>query len=344
MRKITAAHEATLIDGDEPLLVLLKRPAGKGSTYFFGLAIPDDVGELDHYFLVSARPKTARRYFRGQCDLRYVFLYGPTRKYYTATANEIVAEKVQLHPFDGELHEDLLPDARLFSNSHTCDYGLEEERSVEETLFVDGEWEMPEFGDFYRRYSDIYLFVSSFKAMLSSLTTGTQRSKIVDAIITKPFKGGGSYMSLFKDLRLALPYQDRPGLDSISYASPGQMDIRGDLEVFENIEDLIENFLENSAGIKAVHDQLRSFMSKSKLLAVNAKSPVLSAEQAAFLFEEGRKLDAMMKTDVYEQLSQITEGNVIVANKVILAVYRRLQFTSTFFAQGRVGFEAHESV
>lgn len=273
--------------------------------------------------------------------MRYIFQYGSHLKYYTASADTICNDRLEIKPFDGEISEDLLPDGGLFANSHTCDYGIEEEKPVEETLFVDGEWEMPEFGDFYRRYSDVYLFLASIKTLFSPVASESRRNKIAEAIVSKPYKGGGSYLSLFKDLRWATPFSERPGLDSISYASPGQMEIRGDVEVFEKIEHLVKNFLKNKSEIKEAHDELRDYMSKSKLLTVRAANQQLSSEQFQYLKEAGEKLDKLMTTESFENLCKTTNNNVIVVNKITLAVYRRLLYTSTFFAQGRVGFSPH---
>ncbi|NNK66058.1 MAG: hypothetical protein HKO95_04930 [Rhodobacteraceae bacterium] len=252
-----------------------------------------------------------------------------------------MGERVKLSPFNSEVTEDHLPAARFFSNSHTTDYGIEELADGEETLFVDGEWEIPEFGDFYKKYSDIYVYLMSLKRRDDAQASGTERRSIIDAFLTKPFKGGSSYLSLFNDLKASLPYSLRPGLEKMEYASPGEMDIRGDADVFSGIEDLVKNFLVSSSEIETLHKELRDYLSESGLLAIRAGDRELSVEQARFVQEKCRELDATMGVDKFEALIDITGGNILVVSKITLAVYRRLSVASSYFAEGRVSYEAH---
>ncbi|MDQ2089270.1 hypothetical protein [Marimonas arenosa] len=334
-----AAYVDTLIEADVPILVLLKRQAGRGTSYFFASAMPDDDGDVAYYIVVSAKPSVVKRYFRGQCDLRFLYTYAKDAVFFCAGADDILSERVKLVLFEGEVTEDHLPAPRLFSSSHTSDYGFEEGQSGEEVLFVDGEWEMPEFGDFYSRYSDVYLFLASIERVTDKSVSQVARSRVQSAITSKPFKGGGSYGGLFSDLRRALPYRERPGLDKINYASPGHMEIIGNSEIFGRLEGLVQNFLDHSKEIHEVHDKLRSFLSKGGFLKVNARTPTLSQEQLGFVVSNSKALDARLKLEAYSDLVQISEQNVLVVAKILLAVYRRLEFASRFFAQGRIGFE-----
>ncbi|MDJ0826547.1 MAG: hypothetical protein QNJ16_13680 [Rhodobacter sp.] len=300
--------------------------------------MPDDTGQLGYYIVVSVRPSVAKRYFRGQCDLRYIFLYARDRRFYVGSPDQILDERIKLTPFDGEICEDHLPAPRHFSSSHTSDYGIEEGAVGEETLFVDGEWEMPEFGDFYKKYSDIYLYLASFEKLKGRSTSQSEKGRIINAITSKPFKGGSSYLGMFSDLRAALPYRERPGLEKIRYASPGEMDIRGDERVFSNLEKLIIEFLMSSGEIKKIHDELREFMKGLGLLKISARSPQLSADQTEFIARKCKELDSSLGVNRFDDLSTITEGNIVVTAKITLALYRRLFFASNFFAQGRVGY------
>lgn len=337
-RKRSAKFEAALFEGDDPLVVLLTKAAGKGRSYFLASAIPDIEGDLDYYFCVSVKPGVLKRYLRNQCDLRYVYTFAPQRSYFRAEKHEILSEKVSLVAFSGDLSEDLLPAGRFFASDHTTEYGLEETASYEETLFVDGDWEMSEFGDFYRRFADLYAYFASAMKLSDPNVSDRTKEKVKGAITSKPFKGGSSYLGLFSDLFKTLSHSERPGLDSINYASPGQVEIRGIQPVFDALEDAVENYLANTGKIVTAHDDLRKYMSETNLLKIGARTPSLTGSQATILLDKCKLLYRELDAVEFEKIHQLSDSNLIVTAKIALAVYRRLEFSGKFFAQGRIGY------
>lgn len=334
------AFEEILIEAGEPVLVLLKKRTGKSMRYFFALSIPDKDFSVTHYFVASVQEKVAKVYFWGHCDLRFLFAHAPNRLLYCSEGLDIFSNRVKLIPFKGGVDENWLPSKHLFADAHTSDYGIQDGVLDEQVLYIDGEWQMPEFGDFYKKYSDLYLYFYGVSEVENTQTSDVMKKKISAAIVSKPYQGGSSYLAMFKDLYSSMPVDRRPGLESIEYASPGEMEIRGQREIFETLHKVYDNYLGAHVEIKARHDYLRGLLTKNKLLSAPAKAiSNVNDDALEEIIAAAKRLDAEMKLDAWDVLLRLSSRNVLVASKILLALFRRLSVSGNFFAQGRVAYK-----
>lgn len=336
-RKVNVQLVANLFEVEIPLVVLLSKKAGSSTQHFIACAIPDEDGELDYYFAVFVGRQHLIRYFNEQCDLRFLFAFASGRKYYTfKKLPETNDNKITMQEFDGQLEENLFPGSRFFVTSHTSDYGIQAEVGIEQRLLIDGHWDMQEFGAFYQRFSDLY----SYKQAIIYLKEAdeSKTAKVQRAFSSKPFKGGSSYMGFFGDLFEIMPLRERPALEGIEYHSPGFVDLRGKNEILNSIQESVSLFLESADAIQKAHDDLRAFMTKSKLLSITGGAKDLGAE----LLGELQKLTATfydaLPIDGKDSLKALANQNSIVHAKIGLALFRRLKATAHFFAQGRLSY------
>ncbi len=336
-RTLNAKLEAVLFETDAIDIALLVRNQGTGVQHYIACAILDDFGCVDYYFVVFVGRSHLLKYFSEQCDLRFLFTYSGRKKYYT-TKRLVPHERgtTPLLEYEGEVTEDLLPDSRFFASSHTSKYGITDVVRGEQRLLIDGQWDMQEFGQFYQKFADLY----SFQEAINCIESGSDSKKLLvqSAFRSKPFRGGSSYVGFFGDLFDLIPRAKRPALEGIEYHSPGYVDLRGEDSVLDAVKEGIQSFLENAEDIEKAHDDLKSFMSKSKLLLVTGSAPLPKPEILNELRLLSVKFFESLPVDGKEHLFELTNGNLIVQAKVGLALYRRLRMTSVFFAQGRLSF------
>jgi hypothetical protein len=326
-----------LFEVDFPLVVLLSKQAGKSTQHFIACAIPDGDGDLDYYFAVFVARQHLIRYFSGQCDLRFLFAFAGGRKYFTfKNLPSEKDKKITMREFDGQLGEHLFPDSRFFAASHTSNYGIQAEVGIEQRLLIDGEWDMQEFGGFYQKFSDLYSYKQAIVYLEGADKSRTEQ--VQRAFRSKPFRGGSSYMGFFGDLFEIIPPRERPALEGIEYHSPGFVDLRGKEDILESIKDSVSRFLESADTIQKAHDDLRGFMTKSKLLSITGGAKDVSAE----LLIELQRLTAafydVLPVDGKGSLKDLARQNTIVHAKIGLALFRRLKATAHFFAQGRLSY------
>ncbi|OYD03925.1 hypothetical protein AMK08_CH101954 [Rhizobium sp. N4311] len=331
-RKVTFA--ATLIFADEPQLVLLK----DRDLPIVAVAIPDDDPRKSMFLATTLPRKEWQSYLDGNCDLRYLFTYPKARLVYTFDLNTMQDNIVRMDPYLEAIPEELLPEPRMFSVFHTEELPVEPMASDEEVLVVDGEWDMPEFGNFYQRYSDVYAFIAAIKNWKSLQVPIELRQKILQIFNTKPFQGGFSYVHFFQELNSRVQRTQRLGLDKISYASPGTVEIRGEAELFAEMQSLIPNFLEHRDEISEQYKKLYQYLSENRYLQMSGENypdePVISS----YINSEARALAELMSEPDFDAVHALAHDNALVTAKIVLAFQRRLDEAAAYFAQGRVSF------
>ena len=336
-KQVSVKIEANLYEVDFPVLLLLKKKSGQGFRHFIASAIPDDDGEVDFYLAVFVARRHLIDYLSDQCDLRFLFAHASGRSFYKITnINPSADGNVFMREFDGEIEDRMLPEPSFFASSHTSTHGLLFATGVEQKLLIDGRWDMQEFGGFYQKFTDIYSFGQAIDYIKKK---NDQKIEAVrKAIRSKPFKGGSSYMGVFNDLFEIIPHMERPSLKGIEYHSPGYVELRGNDEILDSVRESIDAFLENADAITRAHDDLRSFMSKSNLLAITGAARQVDAGVIKQLLVLIEVFFSKLPVDGKDEIREIVGDNPVVVAKIGLAIFRRLRGTSHFFAQGRLAY------
>lgn len=334
-RARTAKFELALFEFIEPVVLLYKST----KSYFVGTARPSELGYVNEYFVVSVTPKIMKRYFRQECDLRYLFVSAPGRNFFSVKAEHAFANAVRLVPWTQEISEEVLPDHQFFASSHTREYlPMQAKDTALESLFIDGKWEMEDFGELSTRYRDVYSFEQAVAKMYDASVSKGQKEQIIGAFRNLTLHAGGSYVGFFRDLLKAIPANERYGLASVKYASPGQIDIRGKGEIFDALELRITKII-NNPDLRKKYSQLYDLMSQSGLLEVAERShrPDVDLEQR--IESMTKDLLSAIGLNIYDLLVHSFGADTTNAAKIALAVFRRFRSVSAFFEEGRVVFE-----
>jgi len=335
LRRRKAVFKADLVVIDEPQLFCLTA----GKSMIIALAVPEvEDSEFDH-IAASVTQKNWERYLGGYVDVRYLFTYPFHRSLYVFHSKDFAEDGVMLRPWENEFSEQLLPSHGIFSSSHTEEFGDFEEADEEEQLFIDGEWQLNEFGSFYQRYSDIYFFSAAVKNVDRQDIPQAYKGRIKNAFARKPFKGGSSYMHMFDELQDCLPRGEKLSLEGIEYNSPGDVRMNGMAEHFSDIEKLISNYVLNRQKIRNSHKKLRDFMTKHQLLGLAASSFDQGSAEAATLEQDAKILSDDLSLSSFDTVKTLCNNNSLVVAKVMLAIFRRIDSASAFFAEGRMAFE-----
>jgi hypothetical protein len=332
-----ATYVRTLVFMDEPQLVELKM----GNTQVVALAINEDDNDRLPFIATTVTKRDWQDYLESNLDLRYLFTYPVQRASYRFDLLDMKNDKIRLESVATDFPDKYLPEARFFATNHT-EPDLEPQLSASlKKLFIDGEWDMPDLGKFYNRYSDVYNFVASIERFLDLNTSNEQKKKTVDAFHDQPFKGGINYVHFFKDLAANVSRSDRLVLDKIAYASPGYVEIHINSATFNSLQQLIENFLVNREQIKSEYSKLHNYLIKGKLLASTANSNLNDPGAELFVMSKTKILSELMQMPNLTTVLQLVDNNVLAFAKVVLAFKRRLEGASQYFAQGRMSFNDH---
>lgn len=328
--------EQVLFEFMEPILILFK----SGNTHFFASALPSKKGFIEEYLVVTTTPKIFKRYFRNDVDLRFLYESNPYRSFYKISAADLGKDKVKAVPFDNEVTEEMLPDPQLFATSHSAEYKpMARKHDALETLYIDGNWEMEDFGNFSSRYRDIYSFEQAIEKLKEEKTSIKEKKKITVAFQGNTLHAGGSYVSFFKDLSSVIPANEQYDLARVQYASPGKIELNGTGRIFDSIEIHVKNMISNDRNIRIAHNELRESMSKYGFLEISQTQNEARGQEAVTIKRLTLKLLSEMNSGIYDVIYEATGKSVVSTAKISLALFRRIRAASMFFAEGKAVFE-----
>jgi hypothetical protein len=322
---------APLVCNDDLQVAVLSNRRSK----FIALAVPDQ--SENRFVVTSVTPDNLKEYLAEVVDLRYLFTYPHKRSsFYCHIVN--FTDKIQLTRHDLQIPEDHLPERGFFSRFHTHDFVEEPVPQGSELLKLDGQWELFDFARFQAKFSDIYAFLAALKNVIDTTIDERVRVGIRGAFLGKPFKGGGSYGSLFSDLSHFVPSVEKLSLRRIKKASPGEMELRGEAKLFDETEVHVNNYLENRSVIEPAYKALHGLLQTNSLLRQDVATFDSNTLIATQILALALSLAEMHKMPNTEEIHTLCGSNALATTKVVLAFHRRVEGAAEFFAQGRVSF------
>jgi hypothetical protein len=330
----SAKYLKTLVYMDEPQVIALM----SGQSYVIAVAIPSIEGMEMPFAAVTAVKSDWLAYLDGSVDLRYLFTYPIHRTAFKFDLSKMKGQRVSMTPVDNVLPEDWLPAPRFFATSHTEPDAGEKLSDTTTRLLIDGEWDMPDLGLFYNRYSDVYYFVAVTDQYADENVELDRRKKTLDAFQDCLFKGGFSYVNFYDDLGGNVSRSERLNIDKIKYESPGYVTIHGDQHYFDSLMKLIKRFLANRETAKQKYSELHNYLSKGKFLALTASSFVNDDSTASYIMSKTIEFADILGVPQLNVIQKLVSGNSLAFAKIILSFHRRLEDTSKYFAQGRIAF------
>lgn len=278
-------------------------------------------------------------YQDGKFDLRYALAHANLRRYWTFKFKGY-EEKVDLKRVkkSDNVVMDSLPDSGFFSREHhNIKIVHQFVPDTVEQFDIDGSWELGEFSRFYGQIEDIYYMFNDIRRFNHPSTSEKTKAAISKAL-DRPWRGGGSYVGYYDKIANDNAPTAKLKVSGIKYNSPGFVSLRAKKRPFDDIIGLLQAYAHNMSNIKYAHNKLYKFMSNNKLLKADASNFVGGALRKG-VEEHAKKLDQYMPGVSYGTFLSMANANEVVAAKVLLSVFRRMDRLYQYFASGRVKYE-----
>jgi hypothetical protein len=202
-------------------------------------------------------------------------------------------------------------------------------------VLLDGRWKLEDLYTFPHAFSQCYAFIYCMDTPLDP----RERDRINEAFEGYPWKGGYSYVNIYVIFHHQVPPRYRPEVKSISYASPGWLDILLNTDVALQVA--------KSVGILA-----GSAVAAAKAYATSMKYITqVSVERKHAQLEEMKLTQAQNKTFMsmcedmakflgFKSVKELHErtGNPEVSLKLLGAHYRRTIQLVEFVKDGKASF------
>jgi hypothetical protein len=326
---------------DRPEIVLLKVNLAE-----FILAVSsgsDDEGEEDVYVGASMNLTYLAEYQDGKFDLRYALAHANLRRYwtfnFTGHENAVDLKKVKK---SSDIVANSLPDAGFFSREHHVIKAVAQfVPDAVEKFDIDGSWELGEFSRFYGQVEDIYYIFNDIRRF-SHPSTSAQTKLAISNALDRPWRGGGSYVGYYDKIANDNAPTAKLRVSGIQYNSPGYVSLHTKKRPFDDIIALLQAYAHNMPEMRKAHNVLYRFMSHNKLLKADSANFV-SAPIRNSVEDYALRLDAHMPGVSYETFRSMANGSEVVAAKVLLSVWRRMDRLYKYFEEGRVKYEGLET-
>ncbi len=335
IRPKTAKVVEALVEYDGPQLLLLK---SSRNLPMFGVAVERE-GFDSAFFCCEVRKKTSEKYFEGTADLHYVYKNALSNSYYMFDLGTDEEETISLEVLSEKEAENqsYWPSIGFFSRDHTSDYGRGGASNAIKVFKIDGKWTSDDFSSFHNRVSQLH----ALYAVLDRLDEGNVRSEqafIRQAIQTRLWRGGGSYVGFYGDLEARNDNLEVERLEvaRIKYASPGEIALRGNNKALSDISDVIDLFNANRDKVKTLYRELYVLLKKDKLLSAEPNARFSSERIQQLAMDKSLDLATEIGLEAVGKIRAACSNNPILFSKLVLSICRRALELHEFYAEGRV--------
>lgn len=199
-------------------------------------------------------------------------------------------------------------------------------------VLIDGRWSLYDLYALPHALSQTYFFIYCFDSQLPT----EDRARIDKALTRYPWRGGFSYLNIYSVFESQIPEQDRPRVKSLSYGSPGWMDIFLNVDVAMQVAKSVGILL--AAGMTAAEVYKKIFKTYSAIRAEKEKAKLsqmkFSQAQLKILLAMCEDLAKFLGFESVSELNKRT-GNEEVTLKLLLAHYRRMNTLVEFVQEGK---------
>lgn len=332
-----ASFLQTLYSYDGPKLILMKT---EGTSLILAVAILDERFD-EPFFGVEITRDQFYQLADEEFGVQYVFLKPALRSRFTFDLADL-DERPSVNLIPAKLSPETiphLPGRTFFAGDFTEEIALmaETPAKAEERIEVDGNWEISDFGDLYGGYSDLYSFTDGLRKFQDTSIPVNVRRTVKNAF-DKQWQGGGSYGSFYRAMRGAQSPRERLSLGGFEYHSPGWVDLEGQRSLLDAVTAMLQSFAGKYLELSKEYNTVYRYLQQNKLLSLPAGQFDKTTDLAKNVGEKGAAFGAMLPGADWKVLLHLADGDPLIATKVLLSLFRRLNRLNDFQLQGRVTF------
>jgi hypothetical protein len=206
------------------------------------------------------------------------------------------------------------------------------------TIELDGSWELPEFGQFFRSYGQVYAFAYTVVSMERQQFASNPNRLYADL----PWRGGFSSTLFFQYIANRVRKQHRLKVRAIRYASPGVIELAGLALAAGVVYRVVRKLCDSADRLLGLHNAILEGIHKRKLneLIVREREAEVRLKESDVAFVETARAVLLTEMgfseDDREAIAKLSDYDSWKQLKTVMAVYRRAKPIADLQAQGRL--------
>lgn len=203
------------------------------------------------------------------------------------------------------------------------------------SIHIDGRWSLEDLYIFPRTYEQVYFLVHSLQEDLDEAAM----ERVTRAYQAFPWQGGYSAVNFYNQLKRITPKRERPEIASISYASPGWIEIALILSVALNVEKIVKSVCASIQVMNKTYSDIMRGMQERKLLRIEVEKSELELKKAELEYVEGaaREMAAILGIRNIDVVNDRT-GHPYRTLKILLSLYRRVRILANYQSKKKADF------
>lgn len=197
---------------------------------------------------------------------------------------------------------------------------------------MDMRWELEDLYSFPRAFEQAYFAYYS----LFRFDDYYVEERIAHAYSSYPWRGGYSAVNFYNQLKYSMPKSERPTIISISYASPGWMDLNLIQEIGLNVGIVVASVCGSIRLMNGTYNSIYKGLQDRKLTQIKIQKEEfsLAKEHYDFLREANMEMGKILKLNDIDAINEKT-GNELRTLKILLSIYRRVRTLAEYRLQGK---------
>lgn len=323
-----------LVYFDGPQVALLRA----NKTNVIAVAVEKDGMEYP-FFCCRVYKHHWQRYLDGKADLHFLFSNPAMGDYFFFDWNEINEDGFVklIKATEQEANNlDYWPDRGFFSSAHTEMIKNASSNVSSKVFNIDGTWDAMDFSSFYGKISDVYAIFVAEDRLSNAAANDNVFNTIKNNVLTRLWQGGGSYSGFYNALEQNITDMDPLKVTRIKYASPGEIELRGQTEVFSEMLSSFSDFEDIARKADEAYRGIDQILTKEKLKSAKPNSSISNRILEVFVKEKADSVLSYIGITQNDKFFEACDRNVLVYAKLVMSIYRRFKGVYNFMSEGRV--------
>lgn len=213
---------------------------------------------------------------------------------------------------------------------------------------IDLKWSLDDFSFMTKMYIQCYSLLYSLSNIdLPDAEYNKFQEYIKGEYAKYPWRGGYSAVNFYRSIYNKIPFEHRPEIYSINYASPGKIKLKEVAVVAALLATITVSVTKSIDNIHDTYNKIQKGMSERKLARIDIELKELELRQSEMQFVND-SFDALaneldLSQELLQELDRKTAGNKLMQLKILLSLYRRIEPLALMQAGGYLDLQATDS-
>lgn len=204
-------------------------------------------------------------------------------------------------------------------------------------IALDKRWQLDELNEYTKAFEQAYYAAFAIEAIKErGVLPEDNRRKIHSEMAAYPWRGGYSTLNFYFGVKDIVGRRRQPSVRSMSYASPGWLELSLYQEIALNISAIVFSLCGSLAALNKTYNAIYRGLRERQLNEINVERARLNLdkEKMEFLKISVQEMGQALNVGNADGLVKVS-GNELRALKILLSMFRRIRVLAEYQEKGK---------